>query len=155
MFTRKNLCKANNCIILVNIGIEDMYVDIKCKSFNVPLIIFWFKNQNGMQKCHTFCSKLLCKIFLVNIRKYSEERKAFLGIQFVGAEFTKEWKVLTENCKRTFPSFFLSVNFGVVVNLSPSSWIWIQIAYLKFWNGIHTKIKKSRLYLFQCACILH
>ena len=42
------------------------HVDIKCKSFNVPLIRFQLKNQIGLQKCHIFCSKLLGKNFLVN-----------------------------------------------------------------------------------------
>ena len=43
------------------------HVDIKCKSFNVPLIRFQMKRQIEVQKCHIFCSKLLSKIFLVNI----------------------------------------------------------------------------------------
>ena len=47
MFTRKNLCKANGCFILVNMG-NGGHVDIKCKSFNMPLIRFQLKNQNGL-----------------------------------------------------------------------------------------------------------
>ena len=43
------------------------HVDIKCKSFNVPLIRFQMKRQIEVQKCHIFYSKLLSKIFLVNI----------------------------------------------------------------------------------------
>ena len=43
------------------------HVDIKCKSFIVPLIRFQMKRQIKMQKCHIFCSKLLSKIFLVYI----------------------------------------------------------------------------------------
>ena len=43
------------------------HVDIKCKSFNMPLIRFQLKRQIEVQKCHIFCLKLLTKIFLVNI----------------------------------------------------------------------------------------
>ena len=39
------------------------HVDIKCKSFNVALIKFQLKNQNGLQKSHTFCSKLISTFF--------------------------------------------------------------------------------------------
>ena len=39
------------------------HADIKCKSFNVALIKFQLKNQNRLQKSHTFCSKLISTFF--------------------------------------------------------------------------------------------
>ena len=70
------------------------HVDIKCKSFNMSLIRF-------QMKCHIFCSKLLSKIFLVNI--------------FAGTVSWADWlfffkvsRVFFFKCKNGFKKFMIS-----------------------------------------------
>ena len=63
MFTRKNMCKANGCLILVNMGMED-------KSLNVPLSLIRFKMKNQILLSN-FDKKWVAKMpyFLFKITK--------------------------------------------------------------------------------------
>ena len=113
------------------------HVDIKCKSFNVALIKFQLKNQNRLQKSHTFCSKLISTFFprilaqcvvYVNFHRFAHNHlfKAYIAYY--------SYHIISFSFFQGYPSKLCCQNFWVVYNCSKTCYYY-YFSGVDFWTS--------------------